>query len=100
MLSRLQRAADWAKANKARLLLDEYGVLKTVAPPQDRLTWISDMRSGAEKLGIAYAMWDYNPEGSSSPFRNGRLEAGAVKAQGFTPPAGAWSGHCIVEIAR
>ena len=89
MLSRLRKAADWARANKARLLLGEYGVLKTVAPPQDRLSWITDMRSSAEKLGMAYAMWDYNPEGSFGPFRNGKLEAGAVRAQGFTPPADA-----------
>ncbi len=89
MQTRLQKAADWARVNKARLLLGEYGVLKTVAPPQDRLSWITDMRSSAEKLGMAYAMWDYNPEGSFGPFRNGKLEAGVLKAQGFTPPADA-----------
>jgi endoglucanase len=89
MQTRLQKAADWAKTNNTRLLLGEYGVLKTVAPPQDRLSWINDMRNVAEKLGIAYAMWDYNPDGSFGPFRNGKLEAGAVKAQGFTPPPGA-----------
>ena len=86
MLARLQKAADWARTNKTRLLLGEFGVLKTAAPPQDRVAWIGDMRRSAEKLSIAHAMWDYNPEGSFSPFRGGRLEAGVVRALGLNPP--------------
>lgn len=89
MQARLGRAAAWAKSNWARLLLGEFGVMKTYAPPQDRLTWVNDMRTSAEGLGMAYAMWDYSPDGSFGPFRGSTLEAGMVRAMGFTPPAGA-----------
>ena len=91
MLTRLGRAASWAKTNNARLLLGEFGAMKTYAPPQDRLSWVNDMRTSAQSLGMAYAMWDYNPDGSFGPFRNGTLEAGMVRALGFTPPAGSVS---------
>ena len=89
MRQTLGRAAAWAKQHRARLLLGEFGVLQTVAPPQDRLAWIRDMRQTAEALGIPQAMWDYNPAGGFGPFRGGKLERGVLEALGLKVPADA-----------
>ena len=89
MLATLGRAAEWGKQHHARLLLGEFGVLQTVAPPQDRVQWIKDMRQSAEQLNIPQALWDYNPAGGFGPFRGGQLERGVLEALGLTVPVGA-----------
>ena len=89
MQKELARAADWGKKNNARLLLGEFGVLVGVAPPQDRVQWIRDMRESARELGMAYAMWGFDSSDGAStfgPYRNGALEALGFKAPSEAQP--------------
>jgi endoglucanase len=82
----LGRAKTWAKRNNVRLIMGEFGVLATDAPPQDRVRWLRDMREIAESLGIPHAVWDFSSTGDFGPYRQGKLEAGALLALGLTAP--------------
>ncbi len=52
--------AAWAAAHNVKLLVGEFGVLKTYAPQHDRAELIRDVRTALEAHGIAWAMWDYD----------------------------------------
>lgn len=84
-----QQAVDWARKNKTRLLLGEFGVYQPVAPAQDRVQFIADVRQTAQAMGIAYALWEYNPNGGFSLTRDGLPERQAFSALGLTVPANA-----------
>lgn len=56
----ISNAAAWAKEHQVRLTCNEFGVYRRVAPPDDRNTWIRDVRSLLEKYNIGWSMWDYN----------------------------------------
>ncbi len=56
----ISSAAAWAKEHQVRLTCNEFGVYRRVAPPDDRNTWIRDVRSLLEKYNIGWSMWDYN----------------------------------------
>lgn len=86
MLARITVAKNWATKNKVRLIMGEFGVLSDNAPPQDRIVWMLDMREVAESLGIAHAVWDFSSDGNFGPYRNGKLEAGALSALGLKVP--------------
>ena len=45
------------------------------------------MREVAESLGIAHAVWGFGVDGNFGPYRNGKLEAGALAALGLKVPA-------------
>ncbi len=87
ILARLEVAKAWAVKNNARLLLGEFGVLQTEAPPQDRIAFMKDVRESAESLGMALAAWDYGPTSGFGFHRNLKTEAGMFEAMGFTAPA-------------
>ena len=89
MLARMTEAKNWAIKNNVRLILGEFGVLQDHAPPQDRIVCLRDMREIAESLGIAHAVWDFSVDGNFGPYRNGKLEAGALAALGLKVPASA-----------
>ena len=87
ILARLGAAKAWALKNNARLLLGEFGVLKTEAPPQDRIAFMKDVRESAESLGMAVAAWDYGPTSGFGFHRDLKTEAGMFEAMGFKAPA-------------
>ncbi len=86
ILARLEVAKAWATKNNARLLLGEFGVLKTEAPPQDRVQFMKDVRESAESLGMAVAAWDYGPTSGFGFHRDLKTEAGMFEAMGFKAP--------------
>jgi endoglucanase len=59
MNGEIKQAADWASRNHVPLTCDEFGVFRN-ANPDDRVRWISDVRSAFEHYGIGWAMWDYD----------------------------------------
>ena len=52
-------AADWAKAHRAPLTCNEFGVYKSFSSPDDRARWIHDVRTALEENNIGWTMWDY-----------------------------------------
>lgn len=51
--------AAWARANDARVVMNEFGVHRPYTPPESRQRWLRDVRSAAERHGIGWAVWDY-----------------------------------------
>jgi endoglucanase len=51
--------AAWARAHRAPVLLNEFGVLRFKAPRAARLQWLHDVRESAEANGFGWAHWDY-----------------------------------------
>jgi endoglucanase len=55
----IARAAGWGRKHGVPLVCNEFGVYRAYAPAADRLRWIEDVRTGLERHGIGWAMWDY-----------------------------------------
>ncbi len=53
----LERAAAWARVRGRPLFLGEFGTIAN-ARMADRAAWTALVRSEAERLGIAWALWD------------------------------------------
>jgi hypothetical protein len=56
---RVRIAADWAKANHARVICNEFGVLRLHIDPDSRYRWIADARAAFEANGIGWSLWCY-----------------------------------------
>jgi endoglucanase len=56
----ISRASAWSKSHKVQLTCNEFGVYRVVASPEDRITWIRDVRSLLEKYEIGWSMWDFS----------------------------------------
>ena len=52
-------AAAWAAKRHVLITCNEFGTFRRFALPEDRATWIRDMRVALEKYGIGWTMWDY-----------------------------------------
>lgn len=52
------RLRQWSTDNACPVVLNEFGVLKTCAPPQDRRTWIRAVRDAAETNGMGWMHWE------------------------------------------
>jgi hypothetical protein len=52
-------AAAWAANKHVLITCNEFGTFRRFALPEDRATWIRDMRVALEKYGIGWTMWDY-----------------------------------------
>jgi len=55
----IAEVAAWGKRLNVPLTCNEFGVFRNAADPNDRATWISDVRETLEKYGIGWTMWDY-----------------------------------------
>src|SRR5207245_1367879 len=55
----IQQVAAWAKKRNVRVLCNEFGVYRRVAPASDRVRWIADVRTALEMYGIGRTMWAY-----------------------------------------
>lgn len=69
---KISHAVSWAKNHGVRLTCNEFGVYRKVAPVQDRLNWLRDVRSILEKHQIGWAMWDYKGGFGVMIKRNGK----------------------------
>jgi endoglucanase len=56
----ISRASAWSKSHRVRLICNEFGVYRVVASPEDRITWIRDVRSLLEKYQMGWSMWDFS----------------------------------------
>jgi aryl-phospho-beta-D-glucosidase BglC (GH1 family) len=56
--SSIKQAVDWAVANNAALICNEFGSYKPFAPAQSRLDLIKDVRTIFEANKIGWAMWE------------------------------------------
>jgi endoglucanase len=68
----INQAADWAKQNHVPLICNEFGVYRYGADPQDRIRWITDVRTSLERHNIGWAMWDYSGSFSVVTKQNGQ----------------------------
>jgi len=55
----LAAAADWAGKHHVYITCNEFGALRKVVKPADRVAWLQDMRTALEKHRIGWTMWDY-----------------------------------------
>jgi hypothetical protein len=54
----IKQAHDWAVANNAAIICNEFGSYKTYSPRQSRLDLIRDVRTILESFDIGWAMWE------------------------------------------
>ncbi|MDX2028052.1 MAG: cellulase family glycosylhydrolase [Alphaproteobacteria bacterium] len=52
-------AAAWAKQNRVRLLVLEFGVMRNTVDEASRYRWIGDVRSVLDSHNVGWALWDY-----------------------------------------
>lgn len=57
---KMKKAADWAKANNARIIINEFGVYDVVAPKDSRVRWFNDVRTTFDKYGFGWTVWAYD----------------------------------------
>lgn len=83
----INQAADWARRNNVPLVCNEFGVYRH-ADPQDRVTWIKDVRTSLERHNIGWAMWDYSGSFGVITKQNGKavLDPETVQALGLHMP--------------
>lgn len=55
----IARAGAWSVRNRRAVILNEFGVLRWAAPPEDRATWVRAVRTAADKACLGWAHWDY-----------------------------------------
>lgn len=94
--AKLQRVADWAKANGItpdRILMGEFGVNAVAgaylgARDPDRLRWLRDVRELAEAQGFRWALWAYRSDyGMRLELDRGteEMDRGELDALGLKP---------------
>jgi endoglucanase len=52
-------AAEWAKSRHVPLTCNEFGVYRNYSSPEDRLRWLTAVRTALERNNIGWTMWDY-----------------------------------------
>ena len=83
----INQASEWAKRNGVPLVCNEFGVYRH-AEPQDRLAWLTDVRTALERHNIGWTMWDYSGSFGVVTKKDGRntLDPDTVKALGLKVP--------------
>jgi endoglucanase len=56
---RVKLAADWAAANKRRVMCTEFGVVRKGVPPPARYQWLADTRNVLEGSRVDWTVADY-----------------------------------------
>jgi aryl-phospho-beta-D-glucosidase BglC (GH1 family) len=57
---RLAFAADWGRERHVPVICNEFGAYRDTTPADSRARYLEDVRSGLEKNGIGWAMWDWS----------------------------------------
>lgn len=103
--TRIKKAADWAKKNKAKILCGEIGD-KVWTDPVDRLAWIRTTVSALNNYGIPYCTWGID---GSDGLLNGAtgtevfpddIDKDALEAYGFTMPDEAIAAKCNASVKQ
>lgn len=88
----IRLAAQWGRVHGARLVCNEFGVLRAHAEPVSRYRWIADVRQALEREDIGWSLWDYTDifgitAESAQPEMRGRrrIEPAALRALGVSP---------------
>ena len=55
----IARAGAWSVRNRRAVILNEFGVLRWAAPPEDRAKWVRAVRTAADRACLGWAHWDY-----------------------------------------
>jgi endoglucanase len=86
--SEINQAADWAKQNHVPMICNEFGVFRFGADPEDRIRWISDVRTALERHNIGWAMWDYSDSFGVAIKKDhvATLDEATVRALGLSKP--------------
>lgn len=71
--------AAWSRLHSVPVVLNEFGVLRFKAAPDDRAAWIGAVRRQAERHGFGWAHWEYS-HGFGLLDENGRLDRKIVDA--------------------
>jgi endoglucanase len=58
--SEISQARAWARANGVPIICGEFGVYRLGAKSEDRIAWVTDVRTALEHSGIGWAIWDYS----------------------------------------
>ena len=56
----ITQVAEWAHQRGVPGVCNEFGVYRQYVEPQDRETWIHDVRTSLERHGMGWTMWDYS----------------------------------------
>jgi endoglucanase len=88
MEAEINQADDWAKRHKVPLICNEFGVYRAFSDPNDRATWIKDVRSALERHNIGWTMWDYSGSFGVVTKQDGKttVDESTVKALGLAMP--------------
>ncbi len=83
--SEMKQAAEWARRRGVPLVCNEFGVYREYANPEDRTTWLHDVRIALEHNGIGWAMWDYSGSFGVVTKKDGKMLAddGVLRALGL-----------------
>jgi aryl-phospho-beta-D-glucosidase BglC (GH1 family) len=55
-----KQVSEWAHHWNVPIICDEFGAFRKNSDPSDRAKWLTDVRTGLEKFGIGWAIWDYD----------------------------------------
>ena len=51
--------AAWGKARHVPMTCNEFGVYRNYSNPDDRMRWLTAVRTALERNGVGWTMWDY-----------------------------------------
>jgi aryl-phospho-beta-D-glucosidase BglC (GH1 family) len=85
---RLAFAADWGRERHVPVICNEFGAYRDTTPEDSRARYLEDVRSGLEKLGIGWAMWDWSENFGLVRRKDGAIVADAAiqRALGLKTP--------------
>ena len=77
--------AEWGKAQQVPLTCNEFGVYRNYSNPDDRLRWLSAVRTALEQNHIGWTMWDYQGGFGVVTKKNGTTteDEGVLRALGL-----------------
>lgn len=55
-----KRLADWAATNRQRVIINEFGALKTCTDSASRARWTAAVRRAAERHNIGWTYWEFD----------------------------------------
>lgn len=79
------KIAQWVTQNKRPVIVNEFGVIASTTPPNDRARWLEAVRKGAEAACVGWVHWDYGGAFAFTVQENGlrRPDPIVVKALGL-----------------
>jgi endoglucanase len=77
--------AEWRKARHVPLTCNEFGVYRNYSNPDDRMRWLSAVRTALQQNQIGWTMWDYQGGFGVVTKSNGSIteDDGVLKALGL-----------------